>query len=51
MEGFMGEVVASEVLLKGAQVTGDYIFAILRCRAGIRFTLPAGGYGRRWQWT
>ena len=29
MEGFMGEVVASEVLLRGAQVTGDYIFAIL----------------------
>jgi hypothetical protein len=28
MEGFMGGIVAS-VLLKRAQVTGDYIFAVL----------------------
>ena len=28
MEGFMGGVVPSGVLLEGAQVTGDYIFAV-----------------------
>jgi hypothetical protein len=53
MEGFMGGVVASKVLPERAQVTGDYIFAVLpmACRDSLDPPPRAAGamVAREWK--